>query len=105
MCVQCAYSALTLKLKKLLIHAPSMYEEPLLHPPHTPCVHVGAAGFVYTIIICQVHHYQISETMLRAIDIITTAVPPALPAALTVGAVYALNRLRKHKIFCISPQR
>ncbi|XP_064384739.1 polyamine-transporting ATPase 13A3-like isoform X2 [Halichondria panicea] len=66
---------------------------------------IGAAGFVYTIIICQVHHYQISETMLRAIDIITTAVPPALPAALTVGTVYALNRLKKHKIFCISPQR
>ncbi len=103
MCVQCAYSALTLRLN--FDTCPQHVRRAITPPPHTPCVHVGAAGFVYTIIICQVNHYQISETMLRAIDIITTAVPPALPAALTVGTVYALNRLRKHKIFCISPQR
>ena len=36
---------------------------------------------------------------------ITTVVPPALPAALTVGTVYALARLRRKNIFCISPQR
>ncbi len=45
------------------------------------------------------------ETILRAFDIITTVVPPSLPAAITVGTVYALNRLKKHKIYCISPQR
>ena len=32
-------------------------------------------------------------------------VPPALPAAMTVGTYYAQNRLKKTKIFCISPQR
>ena len=31
--------------------------------------------------------------------------PPALPAAMTVGTVFALNRLQKQKIFCISPPR
>ena len=43
--------------------------------------------------------------MLRAFDVITIVVPPALPAALTVGTVYALARLRRNMIFCTSPQR
>ena len=65
----------------------------------------AAGGFIYTITILQVKHYQVKETILRALDVITIIVPPALPAALTVGTVYALNRLRKQKIYCISPQR
>lgn len=36
---------------------------------------------------------------------ITITVPPALPAAMTIGTVFAINRLKKKKIFCISPQR
>ena len=35
---------------------------------------------------------------------ITIAVPPALPAALSAGLVYAQNRLKKVNIFCISPR-
>ena len=50
-------------------------------------------------------HYDVQETIYRALDVITIVVPPALPAALTVGTVYALNRLRKQQIYCISPQR
>ena len=38
-------------------------------------------------------------------DVLTIVVPPALPAAMTVGTVYAQNRLKKKKIFCISPPR
>ncbi len=40
----------------------------------------------------------------RTIDVITIAVPPALPAALSAGLVYAQNRLKKDNIFCISPR-
>jgi cation-transporting ATPase 13A3/4/5 len=36
--------------------------------------------------------------------VITIAVPPALPAALSAGLVYAQNRLKKANIFCISPR-
>jgi cation-transporting ATPase 13A3/4/5 len=36
--------------------------------------------------------------------VITTAVPPALPAALSAGLVYAQNRLKIDNIFCISPR-
>ena len=43
--------------------------------------------------------------ILRVLDIVTIAVPPALPAAMTVGSIYAQSRLKKEGIFCISPQR
>lgn len=37
------------------------------------------------------------------LDVITIAVAPALPVALSVGIAFALIRLRKKQIFCISP--
>ncbi|XP_064387649.1 polyamine-transporting ATPase 13A3-like isoform X2 [Halichondria panicea] len=66
---------------------------------------IALAGFVYTIAISQVHAYNVKETIFRAVDVFAIVIPPALPAALTVGTVYALSRLRKHNIFCTSPQR
>ena len=62
-------------------------------------------GFCYTLIILGISRYNIHETVIRAFDVITIVVPPALPAALTVGTVYALQRLKKQQIYCISPQR
>ena len=41
----------------------------------------------------------------RSLDLITITVPPALPAAMTIGTVFALSRLKKKKIYCISPPR
>lgn len=43
--------------------------------------------------------------IIESLDIITITVPPALPAAMTVGIVYAQRRLKRVGIFCISPQR
>ncbi|KAI9881364.1 MAG: hypothetical protein M1830_003371 [Pleopsidium flavum] len=43
--------------------------------------------------------------IVRALDLITIVVPPALPATLTIGTNFALSRLKKMQIFCISPQR
>ena len=43
--------------------------------------------------------------ILRALDIITIVVPPALPATLTIGTNFALSRLKEKGIFCISPTR
>ncbi|KAK4919535.1 hypothetical protein LTR66_016789, partial [Elasticomyces elasticus] len=43
--------------------------------------------------------------IVRALDLITIVVPPALPATLTIGTNFALTRLKKKQIFCISPQR
>ena len=55
--------------------------------------------------VCCFPQVHISKVILRALDIITVVVPPALPAAMTVGTVYAQNRLKKAGIFCISPPR
>lgn len=52
-------------------------------------------------------HSQVpAETIvIESLDIITITVPPALPAAMTAGIVYAQRRLKRIGIFCISPQR
>ena len=43
---------------------------------------------------------------MKPLDMITVIVPPALPAAVAVGVLYAQNRLKKfHEISCISPTR
>uniref|UniRef100_A0A3Q3KHJ3 Polyamine-transporting ATPase 13A3 n=1 Tax=Mastacembelus armatus TaxID=205130 RepID=A0A3Q3KHJ3_9TELE len=59
---------------------------------------VAGIGFVYTIVLS-------GTIIIESLDIITITVPPALPAALTAGIVYAQQRLKKIGIFCISPQR
>ncbi|KAI9461293.1 P-type ATPase [Lactarius psammicola] len=43
--------------------------------------------------------------LIRALDLITVVVPPALPATLSIGTSFALSRLRRSGIFCISPNR
>uniref|UniRef100_A0A8C7WV84 Uncharacterized protein n=1 Tax=Oryzias sinensis TaxID=183150 RepID=A0A8C7WV84_9TELE len=43
--------------------------------------------------------------IIESLDIITITIPPALPAAMTAGIVYAQRRLKRVGIFCISPQR
>ncbi|KYR01086.1 P-type ATPase [Tieghemostelium lacteum] len=42
---------------------------------------------------------------LRALDLITIVIPPALPMAMSVGTGFALGRLKKQQVFCISPNR
>ena len=41
----------------------------------------------------------------KCLDLITITVPPALPATMSVGVAFAITRLKKSKIFCISPPR
>lgn len=41
----------------------------------------------------------------RSLNLLVIAVPPALPAAMSCGMVFAIARLRSSKIFCISPPR
>jgi cation-transporting ATPase 13A3/4/5 len=40
-----------------------------------------------------------------ALNLITTAIPAALPVSMSAGVVFATIRLKNHKIFCISPPR
>ncbi|GAA6024141.1 hypothetical protein JCM10207_001596 [Rhodosporidiobolus poonsookiae] len=46
-----------------------------------------------------------SVIVIRALDLITIVVPPALPATMAIGTSFAISRLRKQGIFCISPTR
>ncbi|XP_006898602.1 PREDICTED: probable cation-transporting ATPase 13A4 [Elephantulus edwardii] len=68
---------------------------------------VGTAtiGMIYTLCVYVLSGESPEEVVKKALDVITIAVPPALPAALTTGIIYAQRRLQKKGIFCISPQR
>ncbi|KAM6127577.1 LOW QUALITY PROTEIN: putative cation-transporting ATPase 13A5 [Phoenicopterus ruber ruber] len=67
---------------------------------------IGVLGLIYTVCVCVcVSHQKLVAEDARALLLLTMAVPPTIPAASTTGAVYAQRRLKKKKIFCISPQR
>ncbi|XP_054838156.1 polyamine-transporting ATPase 13A3 [Eublepharis macularius] len=68
-------------------------------------VGVAGVGFLYTIVNSILHKVPAGIIIIESLDIITITVPPALPAAMTAGIVYAQRRLKKAGIFCISPQR
>lgn len=44
----------------------------------------------------------VRDIIIKALDIITIVVPPALPAAMTVGRLYAVGRLKKAGITCLN---
>ncbi|NXP88095.1 AT133 ATPase, partial [Passerina amoena] len=66
---------------------------------------VAGFGFLYTIVNSILNEVPARTIIIESLDIITITVPPALPAAMTAGIVYAQRRLKKIGIFCISPQR
>ncbi|XP_021171298.2 probable cation-transporting ATPase 13A3 isoform X2 [Fundulus heteroclitus] len=68
-------------------------------------VAVAGIGFIYTIVLSIMNKVPAKTIIIESLDIITITVPPALPAAMTAGIVYAQRRLKRVGIFCISPQR
>ncbi|XP_029395861.1 cation-transporting ATPase 13A2 isoform X2 [Mus pahari] len=62
-------------------------------------------GTVYSVIILYRNRVPVREIVIRALDLVTVVVPPALPAAMTVCTLYAQSRLRTQGIFCIHPLR
>ena len=65
---------------------------------------VALIGFTYTVVLKAKRHVPVSDILLKALDLVTIIIPPALPMAMTIGVVYAQSRLRKASIFCISPR-
>ncbi|BFZ23540.1 hypothetical protein BsWGS_26579 [Bradybaena similaris] len=65
---------------------------------------IAAMGFVYTIVLMVLNGDTYSDIIIRALDLVTIAVPPALPAALAVGVVFSQSRLQEQNIYCISPR-
>ncbi|RWS30592.1 cation-transporting ATPase 13A3-like protein, partial [Leptotrombidium deliense] len=65
---------------------------------------LAAIGFTYTVVIKVQRKVPVTDIMLKALDLITIVIPPALPAAMSIGVVYAQSRLRHSDIYCISPR-
>lgn len=65
---------------------------------------IALIGMIFSMVLKIIRKNPAADIIKRSLDIITIAVPPALPGALTAGLIYAQNRLRKQKIYCISPR-
>ncbi|XP_039180740.1 probable cation-transporting ATPase 13A3 isoform X1 [Crotalus tigris] len=68
-------------------------------------VGVAGIGMLYSVIRSIQQAEPVGRIVLESLDILTITVPPALPAAMTAGVVYAQRRLRRKQIFSLSPQR
>uniref|UniRef100_UPI0037E924A7 polyamine-transporting ATPase 13A2 isoform X1 n=2 Tax=Semicossyphus pulcher TaxID=241346 RepID=UPI0037E924A7 len=66
---------------------------------------VALFGTIYSLVVLQKTSATWFEVIIRSLDIVTIAVPPALPAAITTGTIYAQHRLKRRGVFCISPPR
>ncbi|KAL3082109.1 hypothetical protein niasHT_031138 [Heterodera trifolii] len=64
---------------------------------------IAAFGFLYTVVVMYTRGATVWKMVIRSLDIITIVVPPALPAAMSIGIFAAQLRLRAKQIFCISP--
>ncbi len=65
---------------------------------------IALLGMIAAIAMKVIYANPVEDVIQRSLDIITIAIPPALPGALTAGIVYAQIRLKDNKIFCISPR-
>lgn len=65
---------------------------------------LATIGFLYSVIIKTQRGADLKTILISALDLITIVIPPALPAAMTIGIIYAQSRLKSNKIFCISPR-
>lgn len=87
------------------------YRIPLFRPYVNSCISLINVSFqnksseLEIIFFHHVFQVPVKTIIIESLDIITITVPPALPAAMTAGIVYAQRRLKHIGIFCISPQR
>jgi len=65
---------------------------------------VACIGMAYTLVQMVIAGDGIDDILLEVLDLITIVVPPALPAAMTIGILIAQKKLKKKEIFCISPR-
>ncbi|XP_032458038.1 probable cation-transporting ATPase 13A3 isoform X2 [Nasonia vitripennis] len=63
---------------------------------------VALGAFLYTVISKATKGIPALSITSKALDIITIVIPPALPAVMTVGKLYAQSRLKRQKIYCVN---
>ncbi|SNX85664.1 related to YPK9 - vacuolar protein with a possible role in sequestering heavy metals [Melanopsichium pennsylvanicum] len=66
---------------------------------------IAMIGMIATIIYFKIIGVSADEIALRSLDVLTIAVPPALPATLSICVTFSIARLKRGQIFCLSPQR
>ncbi|KAJ5070977.1 cation-transporting atpase [Anaeramoeba ignava] len=66
---------------------------------------IAVIGFIVSTIFFLKLGVSVSDILVRAGDLITIVVPPELPIVMTTGASFAIMRLKKIQIYCISPPR
>ena len=66
---------------------------------------VALVGMAYAVRVYVLRGVHLGLVLRRTLDLITIVIPPALPAAMTVGTFYAQSRLKSAGIFSTSPQR
>lgn len=66
---------------------------------------IAIIGMIATIIYFKIIGVSSQEIALRSLDVLTIAVPPALPATLSICITFSIARLKRRQIFCLSPQR
>jgi cation-transporting P-type ATPase 13A2 len=62
-------------------------------------------GFLISLPFMIENNIEFIDIIFRALDLVTTTVPPSLPACLGIGISYALSRLKKWGIICINRER
>ncbi|KXN85349.1 hypothetical protein AN958_11449 [Leucoagaricus sp. SymC.cos] len=66
---------------------------------------IAGVGFCFSAVQFVRLGVPFQTIVIRALDLITVVVPPALPATLAIGTSFAITRLRKQGIYCIAPSR
>jgi cation-transporting ATPase 13A2 len=66
---------------------------------------LSAIGFSISIPFYIKNGFDVGMIIERGLDLVTTTVPPSLPACLGIGISYALSRLKSFGIFCINRER
>lgn len=66
---------------------------------------ISVAGLTYTIVSFVREGAEPKDIVMKCLDMITVTIPPALPTCMSIGIGFALTRLRRKNIFCISPPK
>ena len=43
--------------------------------------------------------------IVKFLDLITVTVPPGLPVSMTFGIIFAVSKMEKKNIYCVSPSK
>ncbi|KAK1929195.1 putative cation-transporting ATPase 13A3 [Phytophthora citrophthora] len=66
---------------------------------------IAIAAFIKRVVDGSGTNTPFVDTVLHSLDLITIAVPPALPLVLSSGIGFAMQRLKKGGVFCIDSRR